>query len=465
MWLAPLADWGWLDTQIVVTAALAAMACTLPGNFLLLRRQSMMGDALSHSVLPGIAAAFLLVHALRTAGWITPETYLATWHAVVIAGAVLLGMLTAVLTEAVQKLGRVEASAAMGVVFTSLFAIGLILIRLAADRVHLDPACVLYGNLETAVMDTWGPWRVPRAAVVNGVTLLANLALVVACFKELRISAFDPALASTQGISSTAMHHALMSITAVTLVIAFETVGSILVIAVLIVPAATAYLVTDRLGVMIGLSLVFAAVAAVVGHALALTLPPLVFGPLGFERVRDASTAGMMAVACGLLFGGALLVSPRQGIVSRAVRQLRLALRIAAEDVLGRLYRQEEALQATSTASAAIATTTTARLEPAARPGWIARAATWWLRRRGWVVGTTRGDRLSETGRQVARELVRSHRLWESYLSTHFELSALREHRSAHQLEHYIDPALREELAQELGAPATDPHGRSIPPA
>src|SRR3989304_4653231 len=149
-----LSDWGRLDTWIVVTGALAAMACALPGNYLVLRRQSMMGDALSHTVLLGLVGAFLLMHALRANEWISPATYAATRHTAMFTGAVLAGVLTALLTEGVRKLGRIESTASLGVVFTTLFALGLLLIRWKADSVDIDPGCVLYGTIETVVMDT-----------------------------------------------------------------------------------------------------------------------------------------------------------------------------------------------------------------------------------------------------------------------------------------------------------------------
>lgn len=458
--LAPLAYWGSLDTWIVITSALAAMACALPGNFLVLRQQSMMGDALSHTALPGIAIAFLATHALRTAGLIAWEPYSAAWHAAMFAGAVVLGILTAVFTEMIQKLGHVESSAALGVVFTTLFALGLILIRLAADRVHLDADCVLYGSIETVVMDTWGTSGIPRAAVVNGTMLLLNLALVALCFKELRVAAFDPNLATTLGIDATKMHYALMAITAATLVAAFESVGSILVIAMLIVPAATAYLLTDRLSLMIVWSLAVAALAAVLGHVGAITLPAAIFSRLGFDTVLDASTAGMTAVAGGMLFVAALVFSPKQGLFIRAVRQNLLGLRVACEDVLGLLYRLDE-MQLGHTSG------TVRKLLGERRGGaaLVQRFALYKLVREGKIAPEAAGYRLTDSGRRAAEELVRSHRLWETYLERHFDdLSGAKLHRSAHAMEHFIGPELREEIADSLDRPQTDPHGKSIPP-
>jgi manganese/zinc/iron transport system permease protein len=445
-----------IDTWTVVTAALAAMACALPGVFLVVRRQSMMGDALSHTTLPGIVGAFLFAHYLSVSGWISSDVYDAWRHAAMFVGAMSIGVFSAVLTEWVQKQGRVESSAALGVVFTTLFAVGLLSIRLLADSVHIDPDCVLYGNIETVVLDLWPGTTIPRAAVVNGAALLANLALVGLFFKELRISAFDPALATTMGINARWMHYGLMAITAATLVSAFESVGSILVIAMLIVPAATAHLLTDRLSGLIGLSLVVAVLSAVIGHVLAITVPAIVFSRLGFDTVVDASTAGMVAVAGGMLFVAAIFLGPRHGIVSKFVHRTRLRLRIAAEDILGQLYRSGEkqggdvALTSNEFGSLAVS-------------GFVSRLALWQLTRAGDLSCVAAGYCLTRDGKRKAEQLVRSHRLWETYVAKHFELPDDHLHQSANWVEHFIDPMLRGELFAELSEPSKDPHGTVIP--
>ncbi|MDA1016141.1 MAG: metal ABC transporter permease [Planctomycetota bacterium] len=448
-----ISTWIDLDTWTVVVAAMAAMSCALPGNYLLLRKQSMMGDALSHTSLLGVVAAYLLVGGLRDAGWISSETHEATWHAVLFAGAMIIGILTALLTELVQKLGRVESSAALGVVFITFFAMGLLLIRLAADRAHIDPDCVLYGLLETEVLNTYGSTAIPVAAISNGAVLLFNLLLVTLFYKELRVAAFDPGLATTLGINATVMHYALMGVTAATVVTAFESVGSILVIAMLIVPAATANLLTDRLHVMIGLSLIIAAASAFLGHVFARTLPPMIFESLGYPMIKDASTAGMMAVACGCLFVAAALFGPRHGTISKAIDRLQITLRIASEDVLGFLFRREELHQPGAEF-------------PMRLPGvnaWLMKLTLVRLRRQQKVLVTPTGYSLTDLGRRKAKKLVRSHRLFEIYMSKHFAVPDDHLHETAARVEHFIDEGMREALATELDAPEEDPHGRRIP--
>ena len=296
-------EWFSLDNWIVVVGVLAAVSCALLGNFLVLRQMSMMGDAISHAVLPGLAIAFLITQA-RTS-WL------------MFLGAAVIGVLTAVFTQWISRFGKVDRGASMGIVFTTLFALGLLLIVQAADSVDLDPSCVLYGAIELTQLDVvWRPsllgveLQVPRAALALGAVLLINTLFVLLCFKELRITSFDPELATTLGMNADRMHYVLMTLVAVTTVAAFEAVGSIIVIAMLIVPAATAHLLTDKLRGMVVISACFAALAAVLGHISALLVPRW----FGFE---STSTSGMMAVMAGVLFTAVLFGAPRYGILAR----------------------------------------------------------------------------------------------------------------------------------------------------
>lgn len=453
-------DWQPWDTWIVITAVVAAMSCTLPGVWLVLRQQSMMGDALSHTALPGVVLAFLGTHWLRTSGWITPAQQAGLEPVLLAAGAIAIGVLTAILTESVRKLGRVESSAALGVVFTSLFALGLLLLRARADDVHIDPDCVLFGQLELVVWDTVRIFGLdmPVAVCTNGGLFLLNGLLLLLFFKELRVAAFDPELATSLGINAGIVNYLLMGITAATVVTAFESVGSILVVAILIVPACCGLLLCDRLGTLFAVSLAFAAGSAVLGHLLAKTLPSLIFVPLGFPDVQDAGTPGMMAVACGLLFTLCFLFAPRQGLVARWLMRISLTLKMAGDDILSTLYRFEEHPDVVS-ASRDQVRRETAWIGPVLRTLALSR-----LRRQGLVVGGGQ-LRLSEQGVQAAAALVRSHRLWEAYLHKHFHLPDQRMHESAHLVEHFLDQELRTQLADELDFPHVDPHGKIIPPS
>ncbi len=231
-------------------------------------------------------------------------------------GAAIAGLLTALFTQWIMRFGNVDRGAAMGIVFTTLFAVGLLLIRRAADQVDLDPGCVLYGAIELTPLDTVnvGSLAVPRAALVNGGALLVNLLVLTLFYKEFKLSSFDPDLADTLGYSSQFLHYLLMTLVAVTTVAAFESVGSIIVIAMLIVPPATALLLTHRLLPMLFLSAAAAVLAAITGHLGALVVP----GWFGFE---STTSSGMIALASGLIFLLAWLFSPDQGIVTRHFRR------------------------------------------------------------------------------------------------------------------------------------------------
>jgi manganese/zinc/iron transport system permease protein len=313
--LESLSDWNWaLDGWIIAAGVLCAVASALLGPFLVLRKMSMMGDAISHAVLPGLAVAFIVTNSRASLP--------------MFIGAAIVGLLTALFTEWVRSFGKVDEGASMGVVFTGLFALGLLLVVQAADKVDLDPGCVLYGAIEMTPLDTTsvGKWEVPRVVLTLGAVCLLNLLCVGLFYKEFKISSFDPALATTLGISARLMHYLLMTLVAITAVASFESVGNILVVAMLIVPAATAYMLTDRLSVMIGLSILFGAASAVLGHVGAITVPPA----FGYE---STTTAGMMALASGLLFVFAALCGPRHGIITKLFRRSQLSAELAARPI------------------------------------------------------------------------------------------------------------------------------------
>ena len=204
-------NWTSVDTWIVITGTLSAGSCALLGNYLVLRRMSMMGDAISHAILPGLAIAFLITHSRDSVP--------------MFLGAAVIGVLTAVFTLWIHNFGKLDQNASMGVVFTTLFAIGLLLIVRALDEVHLDAACVLYGALEATPLDTvtiGGLDTIPRAAVTLACIFLVNLTVIMLFYKELKISAFDPALATTLGINANAMLYLLMALVAMTTVASFD---------------------------------------------------------------------------------------------------------------------------------------------------------------------------------------------------------------------------------------------------
>ncbi|WP_169977059.1 metal ABC transporter permease [Tautonia rosea] len=439
--LAVMVPTGWalaasdeIGRWTIVLGVLASLPCAVLGCYLVLRQLSLLGDAISHAVLPGIALGFLLSGQL-----IGPA---------IVLGAMVVGILTAVLTQLLSRLGKVPEDASLGVVFTSLFAAGVLLITHAASDVDLDAGCVLYGLIELAPLDSrpMGGLEVPRSFWGLGTVALVTLGFVAVLWKELLLVSFDAPLATAVGINATVIHYALMAMVAGVTVAAFEAVGSILVVAMLIVPAATAHLLSDRLPKMMLTASGVALLCSALGYRGAVAL--------------NSSVAGMMAVVAGILFATAVILAPNQGMLARVITRLRLSLRIAREDTLARLYRLEEhssALPLPTEREIPAATSISDR--------WIEAVALGQLRRGDFVRVSESGElTLTDRGRAEARELVRAHRLWESYLSTHFDLPPDHLHDPAERLEHFIGPGLRAELDAALQAPAADPHGRSIPP-
>ncbi|MEY4103434.1 MAG: MntD: manganese transporter, rane protein [Planctomycetota bacterium] len=274
------------DLWTMATAVLASVACGLVGCFLVLRRLSMLGDTISHAVLPGIAGAFLLTGTRD----VLP----------MLLGATVVGVATALLSSGLDRWARVDRDAAMGVTFTTFFAMGVVMISLAARQVDLDPGCVLYGLLEFVPFDTitLAGMQVPRAAAWLGTALVVDAVLVVAFLKELRACSFDPAHAASLGLRVGLVHMGVMAAVAANTVVAFEAVGSILVVAMLVAPGATARLWTDRLTPMLWLACAIAASTAVVGYLAALEL--------------NTSAAGMIATLSMVGYLGSIaLTAPR----------------------------------------------------------------------------------------------------------------------------------------------------------
>ncbi len=289
---------------IVLTAGLTATACCLLGPFLVLRRVALMGDAVSHAVLPGIVAAFLIFQTRAPL--------------VVVVGAAVFAIVCVLAIEALRGTGLVASDAAIGLVFPALFALGVLGIHRYADDIHLDLDSTIYGEIAFTPFRTMEIGGVPfvRSVVVMGVVAAVNLLLVSVLWKELKVTSFDPEFARTIRVSPRLLSRLLLIAVAITAVTAFESVGAILVVTLLIVPAAAAYLLTDRLVAMVAISVAIGWISAVGGYA-------------GAIRI-DASIAGAMGLCAADLFAVALIGSPRYGLVARVVRRSRRRRAIAA---------------------------------------------------------------------------------------------------------------------------------------
>lgn len=399
--------YGW----IIAMGLCVSITCALLGSFLVLRRMALLGDAVSHAVLPGIVLAFLLS---------------GSRHSLLMTlGATIAGFLAAALIEFVHRNSPIKQDASTGIVFTAMFALGVVLIALYADKVDLDQECVLYGEITFVPLEE-RVLGVPEPVLRMFIVMLATVGGLVAFYKELVVTSFDAALAQSLGISPNRYHYALMGALAVTVVNAFEAVGAILVVAMLILPGATAYLLTDRLPVLLGLATVHAALSTVAGVALAVAI--------------DCSTAGAMVLAGALIFVIVFFFSPLHGLVPRWWRRRGLAHRTAQENLLALLGKDG----------------------PQPLPG-LDRSVVRALVGRGWVSQSHGRVELTETGNKAAERVIRAHRLWETYMAQVMEIPPDHLHDTAHDVEHLLQGDLLDRLDERLGHPAHDPHGSDIP--
>lgn len=286
------------EFEILLITMVVAVACALPGVFLVLRRMALMSDAISHSILLGIVLGFF-----ATGNVASPALILA---------AAATGTLTVLLVEMLNHTRLVKEDAAIGLVFPALFSIGVILIARFAGNVHLDTDAVLLGEVVFAPFERFQPGGVdlgPRVLWVMLVILALNAAFLALFYKELKLTTFDPGLAAALGFSPVLLHYLFMSLVSVTAVGAFDAVGSILVVAMMIGPPAAAYLLTDRLRSMVFLSAGIGVAGAVIGYLI--------------SSVLDASIAGSMAVAIGLCFAASFAFAPERGVVAVARRRAR----------------------------------------------------------------------------------------------------------------------------------------------
>lgn len=285
---------------IMLIGSLVASSCSLVGCFLVLRKMSMIGDAISHAILPGIVIAFLLSG--------TRDSF------VMMIGAAVIGIITVFLIQMFQNNG-VQSDASIGVVFTALFAGGVVLVSLFTRQVDLDLDCVLYGEIAYAPWDTFiinGMELGPKAVWIVGSIFLLNILVIGLFYKQFKLCSFDPAMAAALGIPVVFFHYLLMSLVSLTTVSSFESVGAILVVGMIIVPAATAYLLTDRLFIMIIYSMITGIVSAVLGYY--------------FAYLMDASIAGCMIMVAGFLFFITLFASPKHGVLFKKWRRKKLVI-------------------------------------------------------------------------------------------------------------------------------------------
>lgn len=303
--------------EIQLIASIVAIACAIPGTFLVLRKMALISDAISHSILPGLVLGFFITEDLSSP--------------LLIIMAAMSGVVTVVLVEFIQKTRLVKEDTAIGLVFPVLFSIGVIMIAKNANDVHLDTDVVLLGELAFAPFDRFlvdGLDLGPKSLWIIGTILLITIGLLFAFFKELKISTFDAGLATTLGFSPMIIHYGLMSVASVTIVGSFDAVGAILVVALMIAPAATAYLLTDDLKKMLILSVLFGVFSAITGYWLAHWL--------------DASISGSMTTVLGIVFLMVYLFAPKRGLIAVLYRNKQQQIEVSLLTFLLHLNNHQE---------------------------------------------------------------------------------------------------------------------------
>lgn len=303
------------QVEILLVGSVVAAACALAGVFLVLRRLALVSDAISHAILLGIVLAFFLTHDLASP--------------LLVVGAAATGVLTVWLIELLVRTRRLKEDASIGLVFPVLFSIGVILISRYAGHVHLDVDAVLLGELAYAPLDrlTLLGLALPKALWLMSGILVLNAVFIALLYKELQLSTFDAGLAAALGFAPALLHYGLVTMVSVTAVGAFDAVGSILVVALMIAPPATAYLLTHRLGPLIGLSVLIGVLSAVGGYFVA--------------HLLDTNIAGAMAGFSGLLFALAWLLAPQRGLLAQWLRRRRQRWQFAAQLLAVHLLNHE----------------------------------------------------------------------------------------------------------------------------
>lgn len=306
--------------EIQILAALVAVTCTLSGVFLVLRKMAMMSDAISHSILLGIAIAFLYTNSIHSP--------------LLILGAAATGLITVFLVELLKQTNLVAEDAAIGLIFTALFSIGVIIISRYAANVHLDIDAVLLGEIAFAPfrrLTVFGYDLGPKSIYIMAGILLLNLLFISLFFKELKLITFDPKLAAALGFTPALIHYSLMGVVSITAVGAFDAVGSILVVALMVVPPLTAYLLTEELENMLLISGGFGVAIGILGYQMA--------------RILDVSIAGSMASMAGLLFLLTFLLAPKKGLISIIIRRKQQQFSFACLTLLIHLFNHEDSIE------------------------------------------------------------------------------------------------------------------------
>lgn len=379
--------------------------------YLVVKRWALLGDAISHAVLPGVAIAYLL-------------------NISFFIGALFTGVLTALGIGIVTRYSKIKEDTAIGVMFTTAFSLGILLMSLIRAK-SIDLYHILFGNvLGVSTTDL----------VLTFITGLIVLAVVIILFKELLLHAFDPVMAASIGLPTNFYHYLLMFLLSMTIVASLQTVGIALVIAMLVTPGATAYLLAKRMPTMMAVASIIGIVSALAG--------------LYFSFYLNVASGAMMVLVAGSLFMLAFFFSPKDGVLWRAIKKRNMAFETRIEDYLTAIYRLSNGDGAPA---AKVAKSVGDDLNSAY-------SMLGKLESRNLInLRQNKYSELTPKGREKAVFMIKVHRLWESYLADKANIPSQFVHEIAHKYEHLTTKEMTAYMDKELKYPKMDPHGREIP--
>ncbi|MFM7747354.1 MAG: metal ABC transporter permease [Bacteroidota bacterium] len=403
--------------RALIAAMMAGAACALLGCFMVLRNMALIGDALSHAILPGVVVGFMVAgHSLMA----------------FFLGSVGAGLLAAILIAWLQGKGGARNDAAIGIVFSAMFALGVMGISALSRRegVHLDMKDFLFGNVLGIGRDD---------LLLVGMVLVFDVVCVAVLMPYFFATAFQADVAQTMGIPTKALHYFSIWMLSLTVVASLQTVGVILVVSMLIIPASTALIISNKLRNVLRWSMFLGAFTAAVGMMASV--------------YWDTAPGPAITLSATALYVLVLLGHPLRGIWPRLLRRYLRLVRHWAEDLVKLLFRKPEISKGQV-------------LESLRWSGFTYSAAVLCCRLLGWVQKLPKNQgfyALTAKGHTKAIQLVRAHRLWESYLAQKQGFEPHQLHWLAEKDEHYLPQAFLDQIDQRLGFPDMDPHGSPIP--
>ena len=415
LFIAPLTETYF--QKALIGGSIVAIVAGVVGCLVVLRRMAFLGDALSHAMIAGVAGGYLVMKLLFGAEAHAPGMLL---------GSLLAAIATVALISFVSRISRVKEDTAIGIMYTGIFAHGVVAVSIFRHYIHIDLMHFIMGDiLGVADTDLW----------VSAFVAAIVLTILIFFFRHFQLATFDPVMAASIGLPVLLIDYVLTTCVSLVVVSAVSMVGVILVVGLLITPAATAYLLSDRLDRMMSLAAVFGVTSVIGGLYLCVWL--------------DSAGGGAIMLFCTLQFLVVLTVAPKYGLLARWLRLRNLIPQQVIEDILTTILRHGK-------------TTPLSVIQQYVQSGKGINKALQRMSQDGLIIATAGGYDLSPEGEKEANKVLRAHRLWEAYLET-IGTPEEKLHPTAHKLEHISDNNTVDYLDEKLGNPVQDRHGKLIP--